>query len=292
MLRGYWCIVLAAVGWLILTGAHPPDYGAKQNDGAKKAEKSVSSDPSTPVYAPYPNRDSADCYNVANHDSADLCAQWRAAIAAEKAASAAQWADVIAALGAILSFASVILVLIALAHSRQSNRIARLALKDSRLSSQRSYNLAREASAAQLRPYLQFTDSGDEDDGLKFQRGEKIPFAFQNFGQTPANNVEISLCWEITKRPIGPREITHFTQPESYGTVAPGQKVNDAVTNDFTTAEIARIAMGEVLIFRIRLDYQWGVDGRDCHDLTYTLSSDGFRPWRFGQISKQERHRA
>ena len=54
-------------------------------------------------YAAYPYKYGYRCYYSDNHDSADLCAQWRAAIAAEKAANASWWAVYIGIVSAIVS---------------------------------------------------------------------------------------------------------------------------------------------------------------------------------------------
>src|SRR5688500_299527 len=44
----------------------------------------------TPRYAPYPSWQADACYNAKDHNAAALCAQWRAAVAAEKAAHEAR----------------------------------------------------------------------------------------------------------------------------------------------------------------------------------------------------------
>jgi hypothetical protein len=198
MPRGYRCVVAALVGWLSLAGAHPLDQPAEREKGTKSAEPI---EPPAPIYAPYPDKDAADCYEAVNHDSAGLCAQWRAAIAAEKAASAAQWADGIAAFGAVLSFASVILVLFALSLTRHSNRIARLAFKESRLSGQRAYRLAADTSAAQLRPYVHFT--GEPSPEKPISRTSKVKIRIKNFGQTPAWHVRVEQGEGWFTRPLG-----------------------------------------------------------------------------------------
>ncbi|MEO8374274.1 MAG: hypothetical protein ABI471_03550 [Sphingomonas bacterium] len=54
-------------------------------------------------FAAYPIEESNRCYAAKDHDSADLCAQWRAAIAAEKAANAAAWSNRLSIIGAALT---------------------------------------------------------------------------------------------------------------------------------------------------------------------------------------------
>jgi len=76
-------------------------------------------------YAAYPDIYEQRCYASKNHDSADLCAQWRAALAAEKAADAADWGTRIAVIGTVLSFISTILVLFALHQTAEANEQTR-----------------------------------------------------------------------------------------------------------------------------------------------------------------------
>lgn len=134
MLRGYRGIILALAG-LVLAGAQQP---AKQAKAATSSQQAKSSTEATatptktpePSYRPYANRYSDACYEDQNHDTADLCAQWRAAIAAEKAAKEARIATIAAIIGTILSLATVIGLIVtiwqthgALGEARRGNRL-------------------------------------------------------------------------------------------------------------------------------------------------------------------------
>lgn len=121
MLRGYRGI-FAAIAGLALAGAAPPGEPSKaQNSG-----KNNGAPPSAGLnYAPYPDIKSGDCYQSKDHDSADLCAQWRAALAAEEAAKLGWWGNLIGILAAAVSTASVVLVVIALRQTEKSLRAAR-----------------------------------------------------------------------------------------------------------------------------------------------------------------------
>lgn len=82
--------VLAAIGWLILGGANAPPHNQQKTDATANSQG---------AFQPYPNVDESRCYQAPNHDQSDLCAQWRAALAAEKAATAASatyWLSLIA----------------------------------------------------------------------------------------------------------------------------------------------------------------------------------------------------
>ena len=82
VLRGYRLFVLAL--GLILCGAQPPKEQTQGKPSAHETEQ-----PASKPYAPYPGYNPDPCYQAKDHDTADLCAQWRAAIAAEKAAKEA-----------------------------------------------------------------------------------------------------------------------------------------------------------------------------------------------------------
>ena len=291
MLRGYRSIVVALAG-LALSGATPP-----KKETVTQQATSQPSPTTAPLadYTPYPNRYADSCYGDKGHDTADLCAQWRAAVAADKNADTAYWSNWIAGAGAMLSFVSIILVVIALGQTRKANRISkreygagRLDAKNASKLTEDSLREARQTNARQLRPYLNFM--GEKSNDPKFERGAPIPYAFKNFGQTPAENVGIEFGWDIVQRPVGDIDIIHFTERERYGLIAPGQLVEDFFNNAFTPDDIARVAKGHVLIVRVRLHYTWG-DASDCCDVTWCLSNDGARPWTFGQLTRTERNR-
>jgi hypothetical protein len=131
MSRGDWGIILALVGWLILTGTSPPHKESPKTNTEEQEQVAAA-----PVsnFAAYPNKYADRCYQAKNHDTADLCAQWRAAIAAEKAAESGWWGNLISGFGGLLSFISVVLVVMALrqteksrGQAREANHIAKLA---------------------------------------------------------------------------------------------------------------------------------------------------------------------
>jgi hypothetical protein len=127
MSRGYWGIFLAALGCLILAGASPPNKVAPATKAEQRQAPAprVSPAPAPKEYRPYSNRNADRCYEAQDHEAADLCAQWRAAYAAEKAAKAAERGNWIAGGGALLTFVSVILIIGALAQGREANAIAK-----------------------------------------------------------------------------------------------------------------------------------------------------------------------
>jgi len=177
MLRGNRVAFCASVGWLILAGAAPPH---KQEPAANPKQHVSKLTASIENYSAYPDRNSDRCYSDKNHERADLCAQWRAAIAAEKASQAAISAtDIgyvgnwISGFGAVLSFISIILVLCALKVALQAN------------------DITRDTARRQLRAYLNTT-------GVWFDtEATQVRLCVCNRGQTPAYDVVVKTISRI-----------------------------------------------------------------------------------------------
>lgn len=90
-----WRVIVAAFGLLALCGAQPPTEQSKGGGGDQQPPVSAQPSPTpaptptpspTPKFTPYGGYNPDPCYKADDHDAADLCAQWRAALAAEKAA--------------------------------------------------------------------------------------------------------------------------------------------------------------------------------------------------------------
>jgi len=115
MLRGHRGIIVALVGWLVLCGANAPAQSQKQGDSAEKDRT-----PGFAPFKPYPNVNESRCYNAPDHDQADLCAQWRAAFAAEKSASAAVSTYWLSLVAAILTAIGTVALFVTLRLTRQT----------------------------------------------------------------------------------------------------------------------------------------------------------------------------
>jgi hypothetical protein len=112
-------LTLSQVAW-----AAPPTKETHHNQPAATTQTPQPPD-ATKVETKRPDYNLDSCYQSPDQQNADLCAQWRAAIAAEKAAKLTVQSNRINLFGAVLSFASVVLVLIALHFARQANAITR-----------------------------------------------------------------------------------------------------------------------------------------------------------------------
>lgn len=178
MLGSYRGIIVAIAG-LALSGAQPPQEQAKSSARTEQAK------PTTPAYAPYPGYDPDPCYHAKDHDAADLCAQWRAAIAAEKAAHEARRSSNWSIVATLLSALSLGAVAWALRLTVESNRIAR--------------SIARN----ELRAYVT-VESVEMISPEAINGPFKIFPIVRNSGQTPAQDLYVWSKWEIVE---DPREI-------------------------------------------------------------------------------------
>lgn len=172
MPRGYRCIILAAFGGLILIGAAPKPAPVAQADkpdtqqAIANALNQIAATGSEQAQRAESSRETEPCKAGEDKRYSDLCAQWKAADAAQ--------------LAAYLNLASIATVLIALYLAFRSNWIAR------------------DTAKRQLRAYLtvdEFIWNIDKGD-------YKVQISFVNRGQTPAYNVDASANWIALDAPM------------------------------------------------------------------------------------------
>ena len=199
MPRGYQCIVIAAVGWLALCAQHPnPSAKDEQAKSAPRVGDALSNNAATYREQTEPSKrvpEPLPCGPAQYQSNDDLCAQWKAADAAEKAA---WWAAFAGWFGG-LSFLG---VLAAIGLAFHSNWIAR------------------DTARRQLRAYIAW--DGVTMEHYRDEEGRVLESRFQltwkNGGQTPAVNFIGDLNWCITDGDL-PSE---FDYPEG-----PGDANND-----------------------------------------------------------------
>jgi hypothetical protein len=203
-----------------------------------------------------------------------LCAQWKAADAAKESAEWAGSTFWLGVAGAAISF----LTLLAAGFAAWYARKAALHTADSVDQAERAAKAAedtldetRRVTAAQLRPYVSFTEPRKRDDE-PFSRESNLYIAIQNFGQIPALDVRLSMGENFLVEPIKDTQIPLVVVDASYGMIAPGDKREDSIrTKNMHPSEIARAAEGKVTLFiRLRLDYDWD-GGSDSHEMTLAL---------------------
>ncbi len=193
MHRGYRRIVVAACG-LALGGAAPPKEDSVGKAAAEQIEPTASA---SPDYAPYPHYNPDPCYQAKNHDAADLCAQWRTSIAAEKAAHEAGRATSWSIVATVLNILSLLAVAVALLFTRETNRIAR------------------DTSNAQLRPYVHahLIEWKKRGHGGEFYIDFQVKFT--NAGQTPAKELQLTAVTFFTENGADPPKVEMILEPTS-----------------------------------------------------------------------------
>lgn len=213
--------------------ANPPTKEQQQQYTAAKARYAKAgagtlTDPDT-NYAAYPDKNAYECYYAKQHDSADLCAQWRAAIAAENSARWTFWAFAISFAGTALSGVALIGLLLSLQQTERSLKEA----KDGN-------DLARQTAKRQLRPYIYPSHAG-----FKLVAGKPIiTMSIKNFGQTPALNKRGWIHTWVECYPLHdplPEPPTTFRMSSSV--VGPGadsewEQPHGARLNDYSITEI------------------------------------------------------
>jgi len=120
---GYRFVFFAIIGWLALCGAREATPSARP----VASPVPISAPSPGSKFTAYPGYDPDPCYRMADHDAADLCAQWRASIAAEKSAHEARRSATWSIIATFLSALSLGAVAYALKLTVESNNIARAA---------------------------------------------------------------------------------------------------------------------------------------------------------------------
>jgi hypothetical protein len=122
-------------------------------------------------YSAYPRMLDEKCYEEKNHDTADLCAQWRSALAAEQNVDLLKSANKVSLIGAVLSLVSTVLVLIALWQGREAHK------------------LAADTSKRQLRAYVVVKSCQVFKPSSVGDFPFRVQIVFENTGATPAHDV-------------------------------------------------------------------------------------------------------
>lgn len=251
--------VILAIAGLALTGAQQPAKQAQTATSGQEASKTANAtatppEPAQPAYRAYADRYSDACYNAQNHDTADLCAQWRAALAAEKAAKEARIATIAAIIGTVLGLATVVGLIVtiwqthgALGEARRGNRLnllferrvrreARKAVedqeralaiaKDNANATAAQVKVSEDTARHQLRAYVGI--KGFKTTTILTNNGDflKLTIEWQNTGSTPAHKV----MHFIDVKAFGMGDDVGFPAPRrgsiSVSAMAPQQSIN------------------------------------------------------------------
>lgn len=162
------------------------------------------------TFAPYPDLDKGSCYQARNHDTADLCAQWRAAFAAEQAARAATQSVWLNIVGMALSGIGLGALLMTIAQGRTALKRARKANRISERTARR-----------QLRAYIGPMNA--ELLGVGAAKPNVI-ISIKNFGQTRAYNVSYKTDTGFSKKIL--TDVDEFGASGYFGIIEPSDTMD------------------------------------------------------------------
>lgn len=273
-------LVMALGGCVVLAGSNQPSEQTHSHQRAEQARPTPTS-AATPAPRPsasqpvkfkaYPGYNPDPCYNAADKDAADLCAQWRAAIAAEKAASEARRATRWSIVTTFLNGLSLIAVALALSLTVQSNRIARETMKRS------------------LRAYLtvtKFEISGFQPNTPLILNAEVV-----NGGSTPAQILEWAYTANVFHDPISEEafSVPLMPNPPTRSTVGPAGSIKLHIpTPAMPYSDFLKLSSGFGTLYfwgRIRYTDIFGDDHETVYRYTFEPKVGGIAPTNAGNYS-------
>lgn len=218
MFRGYRLLGIAALTSALLiafglgaywTGLpYPPERYQPYQDGEsdKQGTSATIPDVSKPIVQRTP------CNNPQSEGESDLCAQWRAAKAAEKSA---EWT----LYGVIASLIGIALFMWQLALTREAVKDT----GDATIAMREANNIAKVSAERQLRAYLGVRDFTVT--GLRSDETPALRFDIFNSGQTPAREVRYTakIFGFTTDAHIAKIKFGKMEHPYSVGVSLPGQ---------------------------------------------------------------------
>lgn len=170
-----------------------------------------------PDYAANPDKHAAECYYAKNHDSADLCAQWRAAMAAEEAATTAWWSVWVTIAGTLLSGGGLVALIFALRQTERSLKLAR----DEHEISQAQFKAAFKPWLAvkAFGPWVAFAENNFDATSPSGRRGDIICRAYVEI-----DNISAQIC-VITRATFIVKEMVVNTDHHLYRELRPSEKI-------------------------------------------------------------------
>jgi hypothetical protein len=246
MPRSYRCIILAAFGWLILAASPLPG----QSPGNKHADTDPAVQPSSRDIAAAiqkqnePSRNDQPCDKGKEDRHSNLCAQWKAADAAETSSDIALWSLIAGGVIGLLTLAAATAAayfarIAALETKRSADFAGRMAFDSSvgvaaaveaNKAMREANEIARETQAAELRAYLDFDGVGfvrdpSRDNGDNIWSG--IYIKLRNFGHTPAKQIVMETTYLITGTTMTTHKVA-FDTDKQFSYIVP----TDVVTSN------------------------------------------------------------
>jgi hypothetical protein len=204
-------------------------------------------------FAAYSGYDPDPCYHAKKHDAADLCAQWRASIAAEKAAHEARRSTNWSIVSTFLSALTILGLIFTIFQGRNGLGLARrgnlLAMRENARSTRRALagagetaealrvaalnadamvelvKATKEASELDLRPYVYAAEVRiawvDED-----LVSSPVQILINNYGRSIALDVQITTKIVVGPYPVPENEFPReLVAAQSWGDVPPGRSI-------------------------------------------------------------------
>jgi hypothetical protein len=199
------------------------------------------------------------CIDPKSETEADLCAQWRSALATEESAEWTKW-------GVIASFIGITFLAWQIALTRQAVQDTGEATEAMR----EANDTARTTASAQLRPYVHVNDINWQAVGGGGEQYIEFKVRFINSGQTPAKEMQMAVHGYFLERDDGPVDINIVLDPASQNhPLGPG---NEIMTPSFTVgeADLTAVWRGDKQLFiasiaRYRDNFSSEVRVTRCH---------------------------
>lgn len=181
--RGYRCILIAAFGWLALGAAQPEQAARQPADATNENVASALENLATALDSENePSEHEQPCPDREDNRSSDLCAQWKAADAAQLSANVAWWVAIVGSiLGALTLAAAVAAAIFASVAAFETRRSAGIADGIARLERE-------PVISVQIPRKFKF-------DGSEFN--PRPEFVFTNLGRAHAVVLGIYRQWEV-----------------------------------------------------------------------------------------------
>jgi hypothetical protein len=218
MPRGYRCVILAAVGWLILVGPGfsqtPKPQTARNQSPATERIANAAEQLAATNQQEGPASYQRPCKGDGEDRDSDLCAQWKAADAAGSGAGAGWWQVYLGGLGLVLGSITMTAAIFAAIYARDAARETQRSAK----AAEDALAHAKQVAKDELRPWV-FVEKAS----LSRKNGKVyVECTIKNFGNMPARHCIITGQITIVEYPI-PINKVYFCGPQKENfTIAPG----------------------------------------------------------------------
>lgn len=282
-------VLLLIVGIVVALGlvaASTPQGAGQHQQGAARPSveqslETIAAATTKAVEPVEPKEYESPCDPGQDRRQSDLCAQWKAADGAARAAEWAKWQTILSAFGLVGLLYSLHLTRKAVREAASSSETADKAVEVNRISAER-----------QLRAYLSIDKM--QATGLQAGHTPKVWVSMRNRGQTPARRIRVKMvvvrCWgtdpESTPiRHLGDRVLYDLGPDQK--TVQPCSLMSERITAD----QLISIMRGECAFVVAGYIRYIDVFGRTRRNIFRgTLNAESLNPTGEGHLVMSERH--